>query len=60
MARSALTAVGPRIQAYLNDRLLIDQRDTTFKRGYVGLWTKADAVTEFDDLQVKGILDGAN
>ncbi|MGQ0612919.1 MAG: family 16 glycoside hydrolase [Planctomycetaceae bacterium] len=50
-----VVAVGPRIQAYLNGRLLIDHRDETFQMGYVGLWTKADAVTEFDDLEVKGV-----
>lgn len=50
-----VVAVGSRIQAYLDDRLLIDHRDETFQGGYVGLWTKADAVTEFDDLEVKGV-----
>lgn len=50
-----VVAVGPRIQAYLNGRLLIDHRDETFQTGYVGLWTKADAVTEFDELEVKGV-----
>lgn len=49
-----VVAVGPRIQAWLDDRLLIDHRDETFQAGYVGLWTKADAVTEFDDLAVTG------
>lgn len=46
---------GPHIQAYLNDELLINHQDETFKVGWVGLWTKADAVTEFDDLLVKGV-----
>lgn len=36
-----VTAVGSRIQAYLDGRLLIDHRDTTFQRGYVGRWTNA-------------------
>lgn len=49
-----VVAVGPRIQAYLDGRLLIDHRDTTFAQGRIGLWTKADSVTEFDDLEVKG------
>jgi len=50
-----VVAVGPHIQIYLNDTLYIDHQDETFTEGYVGLWTKADAVTDFDDLVVKGI-----
>lgn len=50
-----VTAVGSRIQAYLDDRLLIDHRDDRFEEGLVGLWTKADAVTEFDDLEIRGL-----
>ena len=49
-----VTAVGDHIQAYLNDKLLIDHVDDRFKSGRVGLWTKADAVTEFDDFKVTG------
>jgi hypothetical protein len=49
----------PRIQVYLNDTLYIDHQDETFTEGYVGLWTKADAVTEFDELTVRGIPAGA-
>lgn len=51
-------AVGPRIQVYLNDALYIDHHDETFAAGHVGLWTKADAVTEFDDLVVRGMPAG--
>jgi len=51
-----VVALGGRIQAYLNGRLLIDHRDGTFKEGFVGLWTKADSVTEFDDLMIRGVL----
>ncbi len=50
-----VVAVGSHIQAYLDDRLLIDHRDEMYGEGWVGLWTKADAVTEFDDLVVKGV-----
>jgi hypothetical protein len=50
-----VVAVGDRIQAYLNDALLIDHRDGRFRAGRVGLWTKADSVTAFDDLTVRGI-----
>lgn len=51
-----IVAVGSHIQAYLNNELLIDHRDSTFTDGWVGLLTKADAVTEFGDLIVKGVL----
>jgi hypothetical protein len=54
-----VVAQGSRIQVYLNDTLYIDHQDETFAAGYVGLWTKADAVTEFDDLTVRGIPAGA-
>jgi len=54
-----VVALGPRIQVYLNDTLYIDHQDETFTEGYVGLWTKADAVTEFDELTVRGIPAGA-
>lgn len=43
-----------RLQAYLNGELLIDHRDGAFTQGSVGLWTKADSVTEFDDFFVRG------
>lgn len=49
-----VVAVGSHIQAHLNGRLLIDHRDETFAEGWVGLWTKADSVTEFDDVVVRG------
>ena len=49
-----VVAKGPRIQAYLNDSLLLDHEDKTFQGGWVGLWTKADSVTEFADLTVVG------
>jgi protease II len=50
-----LVAKGDHIQAYSNDELLIDHHDDTFKEGWVGLWTKADSVTEFDDLAVTDV-----
>ena len=50
-----VVAVGSHIQAYIDDSLLIDHIDETYSNGWVGLWTKADAVTEFDDLVVKGV-----
>src|SRR5438309_6147059 len=36
-----VVASGPKIQAYLNDALLLDHDDRTFTGGWVGLWTKA-------------------
>jgi hypothetical protein len=49
-----VTATGPKIQAYLNGTPLLDHQDRTFADGWVGLWTKADSVTEFADLEVTG------
>jgi len=49
-----VVAKGDHIQAYLNGKLLIDHKDATYSEGYVGLWTKADSITEFDDLEVSG------
>jgi len=44
---------GDHIQCYLNGKLHLDVKDDTFKEaGRIGLWTKADAVTSFDDLSV--------
>ena len=47
-------AIGDHIQAYLDGRLYLDHHDATFSGGEVGLWTKADSVTDFDDLHVRG------
>jgi hypothetical protein len=49
-----VVAKGSKIQAYLDGKLKIDQEDKTYGEGYVGLWTKADSVTEFDDLEAIG------
>ncbi len=54
--RIRVVATGPRIQAYLNESPLLDHEDKTFTAGWVGLWTKADSVTEFTDLEVSGTL----
>ena len=50
-----VAATGPKIQAYLDGALLLDHQDKTFADGWVGLWTKADSVTEFADLEITGI-----
>jgi Domain of Unknown Function (DUF1080) len=50
-----ITAEGDHIKGWLNDQLLIDHRDSRFTSGRVGLWTKADSITAFDDLVVSPI-----
>jgi 3-keto-disaccharide hydrolase len=49
-----VVALGDRIQAWLDGRLSLDHRDSRYKSGRVGLWTKADSVTAFDDLVIRG------
>ena len=45
--------VGNHIACYYDNEKKIDATDETFKEaGKVGLWTKADSVTYFDDLRV--------
>ena len=45
---------GTHFRVFLNDRLLFEADDTTFREaGKVGLWTKADSVTYFDDLKIQ-------
>jgi hypothetical protein len=53
-----VVAVGDRIQGYLNGKLLLDQHDARLRSGHVGLWTKADSITAFDDLTVRGVSGG--
>ena len=44
---------GARIEGYLNGKRLLGAEDSTFAApGGVGLWTKADAATAFDDFSV--------
>lgn len=49
-----VVARGSKIQTYLDGKLQIDYDDKTYSEGFVGLWTKADAITEFDDLEISG------
>lgn len=47
--------VGNKIKAMLNGKKILEVKDDTFmEAGMVGLWTKADAATAFDDIKVKG------
>jgi len=51
-----VTMVGNRITCYLDGEQKLETTDGTFARvGKVGLWTKADAVTSFDDLDVRSL-----
>jgi hypothetical protein len=48
-----IEAVGSKITCYYDGNKKIEATDGTFKdAGKVGLWTKADSVTSFDDLKV--------
>jgi hypothetical protein len=54
-----VVAVGDRMQAWLDGKLYLDHRDTRLKAGRVGLWTKADSITAFDDVTIRGVTGGA-
>lgn len=46
--------VGNKIVAEFDDKKVLEVKDSTFTDGgMVGLWTKADAVTGFDDFEIK-------
>jgi hypothetical protein len=50
-----ITMRGSQIKCYLDDKLHLEADDKTFPGpGKIGLWTKADAETHFDDLTVVG------
>jgi hypothetical protein len=51
-------ASGDRIEAWLDGTRYLEHRDTRFKLGRVGLWTKADSITAFDDLTIRGVTGG--
>ena len=49
-----ITMVGDHIQCFLDGKKLLDAKDATFPAaGKVGLWSKADAQTYFDDLSIR-------
>jgi len=51
-----VTMRGDHIVCYLDGEKLLEVKDDTFADGgMVGLWTKADAVTSFDDLTVRAL-----
>jgi hypothetical protein len=43
---------GNRIRGFLNGKQVVEATDDTFKAGKIGLWTKADSVTCFVNVQV--------
>lgn len=43
---------GCRIQVFYDEKPVFDLCDRTFTAGGIGLWTKSDAVTYFDDLRL--------
>lgn len=52
--------VGDRIECFMNGQVLLQARDATFPgAGGVGFWTKADAVTRFDDFRIEPLADDA-
>ena len=57
--RVRVVMVGDHIQAWLDGALRLDHRDSRLRAGRVGLWTKADSITAFDDLAIRGVAAGA-
>jgi hypothetical protein len=48
-----VVAAGPRFEVFFNGSKLYEVEDTTFTQpGKVGVWTKADSVTQFDDITI--------
>lgn len=45
-----VVARGDHFQIIFDGRTVLDVQDETFQSGQIGLWTKADAITFFDDL----------
>ena len=48
-----VTHQGCHINVYYDDKQVFDLCEKTFHTGMIGLWTKSDAVTYFDDLQLQ-------
>jgi hypothetical protein len=46
---------GSVIKCYFDGKLVFEKADTTFVRGGIGLWTKSDSVTLFDDLLAESL-----
>lgn len=53
-----ITHDGEKIAGYLNGKKLLEVTDRTFSAaGGIGLWTKADAATSFDELAVETVTE---
>lgn len=50
-----VTHQGCRVNIYYDDKQVFNLCDETFHRGMIGLWTKSDAVTYFDDLRLQHV-----
>lgn len=50
-----VVAKGGHFACHLNGKLLFEADDATYASGKIGLWTKADSVTAFDELQAKSL-----
>ena len=50
-----VTHQGCRVNIFYDDKQVFDLCDKTFHDGMIGLWTKSDAVTYFDDLQLQHV-----
>jgi hypothetical protein len=48
-----VTHRGCRVNIFYDDKQVFDLCEKTFHAGMIGLWTKSDAVTYFDDLQLQ-------
>jgi hypothetical protein len=44
---------GGRIRGFLGDKPVVETTDEQYSEGAVGLWTEADSVTCFDDVQIR-------
>ncbi|TKB68067.1 MAG: hypothetical protein E8D47_00905 [Nitrospira sp.] len=50
-----VTHQGCHVNIFFDDKQVLDLCDKTFHAGMIGLWTKSDAVTYFDDLQLQHV-----
>ncbi len=52
--RLRVHARGDQVEVYFDEKKVIDAKDSTFgDAGKVGVWTKADSVIQFDELEAK-------
>jgi hypothetical protein len=50
-----VTHLGCRVNIFYDNKQVFELCDKTFHEGMIGLWTKSDAVTYFDDLQLQHV-----